>query len=129
MHGLESWLRHPPSTTPRLLRRGPAAWRDLGEMCDLFLKRVERLEARSSAQERSKMSNLEAVKSQVKRDEQALRTKEHQDQATHKTHTRHNAKPGKLVATANRSSTRSSTGRTSPEICSTNSDHAAPRKS
>ena len=26
-----------------------------------------------------------------------MRTKEHQDQATHKTHTRHNAKPGKLI--------------------------------
>ena len=100
VHGLESWLRHPHSKhhPAAVDAAGPAAWRDLGRDVDLFLKRVERLEARSSAQEQvEEMSNLEAVKRQVKRDEQALRTKEHQDLVKHKAHTRHNAKPGKLI--------------------------------
>ena len=89
VHGLESWLRHPhsrhhPATVDEA---GPAAWRDLGRDVDLFLKRVEKLEA----------SNLETLKTQIKQDEKKLRVAEHRDQATHKTHTRHNAKPGKLT--------------------------------
>ena len=89
VHGLESWLRHPHSKhhPAAVDDAGPAAWRDLGRDVDLFLKRVERLEA----------SNLETLKTQIKQDEKKLRVAEHRDQATHKTHTRHNAKPGKLV--------------------------------
>ena len=71
VHGLESWLRHPHSKhhPAAVDDAGPAAWRDLGRDVDLFLKRVERLEA----------SNLEALKTQIKQDEKKLRVAEHKD--------------------------------------------------
>ena len=76
VHGLESWLRHPHSKhhPAAVDDAGPAAWRDLGRDVDLFLKRVEKLEA----------SNLETLKTQIKQDEKKLRVAEHRDQATHR---------------------------------------------
>ena len=57
-----------------------------GADVDLFLKRVERLEAQ-----------LEALKTQIKQDEEKGASGRTKGPGPRKTHNRHNAKPGKLI--------------------------------
>ena len=119
VHGLESWLRHPHSKHhPEAVdAAGPAAWRDLGRDVDLFLKRIPR----SWRLQPGGAQNSNPSKTRKSCEE------EHRDQATHKTHTRHNANPGKLICDGKSIQHEIIEGR--PGDGSTNLDHAAPRES